>query len=197
MASELAGGAEPSGSPWRRDGQGLAMLYFFRVGLRNRRLTAISFTGLLLASFAGGAAYGLNDPGGGSTLGSPGAQVPLHEPLSPRKRRQPKQTSIVLLRRGEPLNSFAEPSTQHSRACRNGRFRQRQDRRYIAVLNGKIYGAAVGGHGGLRDRSRLSMPGMIYIFVGQGTTNCRVYQAGDICRYLPTKDQRRRCAAGR
>ncbi len=150
----------------------------------------------LLASLVGGAVFGQNISDGRATLAASSDLIPLHAPLTQKKRRQPKQTSIVLLRRAEPLNNFAEPSTQHSRACRSGRFRQRQDRRYIAVLNGKTYGAAVGGHGGLRDRGRLSIPGMIYIFVGQGTTNCRVYQAGDICRFLPTKDQRRRCTAG-
>ena len=64
---------------------------------------------------------------------------------------------------------------QLSRACRRGEFKQRADRRYVALFAGEVYGAGIGGHGSLIDKARRGIPQTLYIFKGQGTTYCRVY----------------------
>ena len=92
--------------------------------------------------------------------------------------REPGIRMQVILRRSAGLGRLGGANARLSRACREGQFRQAIDRRYVAVLDGKIYGAAVGRSRSLVDRQRLANPGLIYIFVGQGTTSCRVYVGG-------------------
>ena len=62
-----------------------------------------------------------------------------------------------------------------SKACRQRNFRQKRENFFIGQVNGVTYGAAVGGHGSLVDRVKLAENQVIYLFRGQGTTDCRVY----------------------
>lgn len=62
-----------------------------------------------------------------------------------------------------------------SRACNRRLFRQKRDQYLIGVVDGRTYGAAVGGHSSLLDRAKMAENQTIYLFRGQGTTDCRVY----------------------
>lgn len=66
-----------------------------------------------------------------------------------------------------------------SNSCRDGKFVQRRDRRYVAVLKGQIYGAATASRKTLYDPRGVAAPDNIYVFRSQGTTRCRVYHRGD------------------
>jgi len=62
-----------------------------------------------------------------------------------------------------------------SRACNKRLFGQKRDQFLIGIVDGRTYGAAVGGHGSLLDRAGMAENQVIYLFRGQGTTDCRVY----------------------
>jgi hypothetical protein len=66
-------------------------------------------------------------------------------------------------------------SADLSRACNKRLFRQKRDQYLIGVVEGRTYGAAVGGHGSLVDRGKMAERQVVYLFRGQGTTDCRVY----------------------
>ncbi|TQV79225.1 hypothetical protein [Denitrobaculum tricleocarpae] len=66
-----------------------------------------------------------------------------------------------------------------SKLCRDGKFVQKRDRRYVAVLKGQIYGAATASRQTLSDPQGFAVPDNIYVFRSQGTTRCRVYHRGD------------------
>lgn len=66
-----------------------------------------------------------------------------------------------------------------SNYCRDGKFVQKRDRRYIAVLKGQIYGAATDSRQTLYDPRGVAVPDNVYVFRSQGTTRCRVYHRGD------------------
>src|SRR3546814_1114094 len=68
-------------------------------------------------------------------------------------------------------------SAELSRACNKRLFRQKRDQFLIGVVEGRTYGAAVGGHGSLVDRARMAEDQVIYLFHGQGTTDSRVYHS--------------------
>ena len=104
-------------------------------------------------------------PGGPSGQG-----LPEYRSVDPRSR--------VVMRRGRGLQDSGRPSRELSRACRNGRFRQLVAHRFVAVLDDKVYGAAIGRHGSLVDPEMMARDRIVYVFVGQGTTNCRVYSMG-------------------
>lgn len=63
--------------------------------------------------------------------------------------------------------------------CRDGKFVQKRDRRYVAVLKGQIYGAATDSRQTLYDPRGVAVPDNVYVFRSQGTTRCRVYHRGD------------------
>ena len=107
-------------------------------------------------------------PSGGLTV--PRSTEPDYRSLNPRSR--------VLMRRRRDLRNGGPPDSRLTKACRNGEFRQVREHRYIAVLNDKVYGAGIGGGRMLYDPMRQAQEGIVYAFVGQGTTNCRVYQLG-------------------
>lgn len=92
--------------------------------------------------------------------------------------RSPNPRARVLMRRRRDLRNSSPPDPKLTKACRNGEFRQVREHRYIAVLNDKVYGAGIGGGRMLYDPMRQAQDGIVYVFVGQGTTNCRVYQLG-------------------
>ena len=102
--------------------------------------------------------------------GAAGPGLPDYRMKNPRSR--------VVLRRRRGLKDSGRPDTKLTQACRNGEFRQLSEHRFVALLDDKVYGAAIGNHGSLIDPRRLARQRIIYIFVGQGTTNCRVYSMG-------------------
>ena len=104
--------------------------------------------------------------------GQPNSEIPDYKNAGPNSR--------VLLERRQSLARLGGPDQRLSEACRRGQFRQARDRRYVAVLDKSIYGAGIGGSSALHDPGRIAQPGLVYIFVGQGTTNCRVYVGGGV-----------------
>lgn len=107
---------------------------------------------------------------GATRGGGTGGPVPDYRNADPNSR-------IILRRRGG-LDGLGRPSQRFSEACRKGQFRQKLDRRYVALLDKSVYGAGIGGSRGLYDPGRIGQAGLVYVFVGQGTTNCRVYVGG-------------------
>ena len=97
---------------------------------------------------------------------------------SPPDLRYQKRGSRVVHRSDEPIETQWTINRQMSQACRHGAFKQRADRRYVALLGKDVYGAAIGGHGSLVDKAGLSEANVLYVFSGQGTTACRVYHRG-------------------
>ena len=110
----------------------------------------------------------------GSGLGGPGDLNARGLP----DFRTPDPSSRVIMRRRRGLQDSGRPNQKMTQACRAGELRQAVDHRYVAVLGDKVYGAGIGNHGSLRDVKRITQPGIVYVFVGQGTTNCRVYSMG-------------------
>ena len=112
--------------------------------------------------------YGDGPASGGLTGANP--TQPDYRSANPRSR--------VLMRRRRDLRDGGPPDARLTRACRNGEFRQVREHRYVAVLNDKVYGAGIGGGRMLYDPMRQAQDGIVYAFLGQGTTNCRVYHLG-------------------
>jgi len=69
-------------------------------------------------------------------------------------------------------------NTDLSQACNQRIFRQKRDNFLVGLVDGRTYGAAVGGHGSLVDRANMAENQVVYLFRGQGTTDCRVYHRG-------------------
>ncbi len=92
-----------------------------------------------------------------------------------RKTKQVRAGSRLLVRDEEPLQVAWVLSPDLSKACNKRLFRQKRDKFYVGIVDGLTYGAAVGGHGSLVDRAKLAENQVIYLFRGEGTTDCRVY----------------------
>ncbi|WP_420348217.1 hypothetical protein [Pelagibius sp.] len=92
-----------------------------------------------------------------------------------RKTNQARAGSRLLVRDEGRLQEKWVLSADLSQACRQRLFRQKRDNFYIGQVGGVVYGAAVGGHGSLVDRAKMAENQVIYLFRGQGTTDCRVY----------------------
>ena len=112
--------------------------------------------------------YGDGPASGGLTGANP--TQPDYRSANPRSR--------VLTQRRRSLRDNGPPDTRLTKACRNGEFRQVREHRYVAVLGDRVYGAGIGGGRMLYDPMRLAQQGIVYAFIGQGTTNCRVYSLG-------------------
>lgn len=101
------------------------------------------------------------------------------------RTRLPATRPRVLMRSDEALGAGNwNLDRVLSEYCREGQFRQQRDRRYVAVLNGRIYGAATASKATLYDRRGVAAPGTVYVFRGQGTSRCRVYHQGDVLQPL-------------
>lgn len=92
-----------------------------------------------------------------------------------RKTKQAKAGSRLLLRDEGRLIEKWMLSAELSKACNRRLFRQKRENFLIAEVDGRTYGAAVGGHASLVDRAQMADKQVIYLFRGQGTTDCRVY----------------------
>ena len=75
----------------------------------------------------------------------------------------------------DPLSEIFTKDPELSKACRRGRFKQVKSMQYIAVVDGRKYGAALYQRNMLHDPKKLAEKDRIYLFKGQGTSNCRVF----------------------
>ncbi len=75
----------------------------------------------------------------------------------------------------DPLSEIFTKDPGLSKACRRGRFKQVKSMQYIAVVDGRKYGAALYQSNMLHDPKKLAEKDRIYLFKGQGTSNCRVF----------------------
>lgn len=91
------------------------------------------------------------------------------------RTEQVRAGSRVVVRDPDPLPANWTVNAELSRACSKRQFRQKRDQYLIGIVEGRTYGAAVGGHGSLLDGAKLAENQVIYLFRGQGTTDCRVY----------------------
>lgn len=91
------------------------------------------------------------------------------------RTKQARGGSNVIVRDAAALPERWVLNADLSRACNKRLFRQTRDQYLIAVVEGRTYGAAVGGHGSLVDRVKMAENQVVYLFRGQGTTDCRVY----------------------
>lgn len=91
------------------------------------------------------------------------------------RTKQARPGSHVIVRDDGALVERWRLSPEFSRACNRRLFRQKRDQYLVAVVGGRTYGAAVGGHSSLIDRAKMAQNQIVYLFRGQGTTDCRVY----------------------
>jgi len=91
------------------------------------------------------------------------------------RTKQVRAGSHVVVRDDGALMERWRLNPDLSRACSQRLFRQKRDQFLVGVVDGRTYGAAVGGHASLVDRVKMSENQVIYLFRGQGTTDCRVY----------------------
>jgi hypothetical protein len=91
------------------------------------------------------------------------------------RTKQAQAGSRIIVRDEGPLMERWTLNADLSRACNQRIFRQKRDNFLVAQVDGRTYGAAVGGHGSLVDRAKMAENQVVYLFRGQGTTNCRVY----------------------
>ena len=140
------------------------------------RSLALALALLALTGTPGRAQLATTDPSHYSQgVGAPAGGFPES---GLRDFRGPKYQRRVVLKRRAGLQQLGQPDPRLSRACREGRFRQVVDRRTVALLDDRTYGAAIGGSAGLHDPRGQAQVGLVYVFVGQGTTNCRVHVGG-------------------
>ena len=91
------------------------------------------------------------------------------------RTKQARPGSHVVVRDEGALMERWFLNPELSRACNRRLFRQKRDQYLIGVVDGRTYGAAVGGHSSLVDRAKIAENQTVYLFRGQGTTDCRVY----------------------
>ncbi|GAB4393522.1 MAG: hypothetical protein Tsb0032_13210 [Kiloniellaceae bacterium] len=91
------------------------------------------------------------------------------------RTKQARNGSNIVVRDADPLLQRWRLNPDLSRACNRRLFRQKRDQYLIGVVEGRTYGAAVGGHSSLIDRAKMAENQVVYLFKGQGTTDCRVY----------------------
>ena len=91
------------------------------------------------------------------------------------RTKQPRSGSNIVVRDDGALLDRWKLSADLSRACNKRLFRQKRDQYLIGIVDGRTYGAAIGGHSSLVDQAKMSQNQVVYLFRGQGTTDCRVY----------------------
>ncbi|MGF1610125.1 MAG: hypothetical protein ACFCUQ_12060 [Kiloniellales bacterium] len=157
----------------------MARMPSLKPSLLNRAVVAGLFVTLLLAAQAPGSRAQLSqtDPNHyGSGVGQ--SRAPATEGRGVPDFRSRNPNSRLLMDSGRRLRDGGPPDRRLTQACRNGRFRQAVDHRFVARLDGQTYGAGIGGRSMLYDPQRMAQDGILYVFVGQGTTNCQVYMLG-------------------
>ena len=92
-----------------------------------------------------------------------------------KQTKQVRAGSNVVVQDDKALSVNWVLNQDLSRACNRRVFRQKRDQYLVALVEGRTFGAAVGGHASLYDPAQMADNQVIYIFRGQGTTDCRVY----------------------
>lgn len=136
--------------------------------------TNIGFAAVLAATggaLAGAAELTATHP---SHYSNPGASAGGGTSLLPRAKQVRAGSNVVVRDDGALLENW-RLNPDLSQACNRRLFRQKRDQYLVGLVDGRTYGAAVGGHSSLVDRAQLSERQVIYLFKGQGTTDCRVY----------------------
>ena len=106
---------------------------------------------------------------------NPGASMPSGSDSIFNRTKQARAGSRVVVRDDATLTTNWLLNPDLSRACNKRQFRQKRDQYLIGVVEGQTYGAAVGGHSSLYDPAKMAVSQVVYLFRGQGTTDCRVY----------------------
>lgn len=110
-----------------------------------------------------------------SHYANPGRTLGGGAPSILDRTKQARAGSHVVVRDEGALLERWRLNAELSRACNKRLFRQKRDQYLIGVVDGRTYGAAVGGHSSLVDRAKMAENQVVYLFRGQGTTDCRVY----------------------
>lgn len=92
-----------------------------------------------------------------------------------RLKREGYLGSRVIYKTTDPISKLFTKDKELSRACQRGRFLQKKEMQYIAVVDGRKYGAALYQSNMLHDPKKLAGKDKIYLFKGQGTSNCKVF----------------------
>ncbi len=142
---------------------------------------SLTYIGLaVLFGLAGGPGTGpaaaaellTTDPG---HYASPGRSLSgSRSPLFDRTEQVRAGSNVVVRDDGALLERWVL-NADLSRACNQRRFRQKRDQYLIGVVDGRSFGAALGGHSSLYDPAQIAEKQVVYLFRGQGTTDCRVY----------------------
>lgn len=107
--------------------------------------------------------------------GNPGRSLHSGAPSIFDRTKQVRAGSHVVVRDEGKLPERWILNPDLSRACNQRKFRQKRDQYLIGVVDGRTYGAAVGGDSSLYDPAKMAANQVVYLFRGQGTTDCRVY----------------------
>lgn len=110
-----------------------------------------------------------------SHYAKPGATLQGGRGSITNRTKQVRAGSRVVVRDAGALNEGWVLNPDLSRACNRRLFRQKRDQYLVGLVDGRTYGAAVGGHSSLIDRVQMADNQVVYLFRGQGTTDCRVY----------------------
>ncbi|MCZ4281898.1 hypothetical protein O4H49_13995 [Kiloniella laminariae] len=90
-------------------------------------------------------------------------------------KREPYLGSRLLYKTTDTLDNIFINDAGLSRACQRGRFLQVKEMQYIAVVDGRKYGAALYRPNMIHDPKNLADKDRIYLFKSQGTSNCQVF----------------------
>ena len=148
-----------------------------RAGLRKRASGALAISLRSLGFLAGGMMILGNfaNPAMAAEFIKPGSGVDLLNRWKPPDIRQVVRDGRLIHREAGALAEPWRVSKELSQACSRGLFKQQRDRKFIAIFDRRVYGAAVGDHASLVHKTGLAEKQVIYLFDGQGTTDCRVY----------------------
>ncbi len=98
-------------------------------------------------------------------------------PVAPRgapRPVNPQATSNMLFEDDDPLGSF-DLDRSLSKLCREGRFRQQQERLFTVRLGGYVHGVVIGQYWGLYDPEGRAVANLVYALRWQDTARCEVY----------------------
>jgi len=104
----------------------------------------------------------------------PGASLRGGSSIFDRTKQVRAGSNVIVRDDGKLLERWVI-NADLSRACNRRQFRQKRDQYLVGVVDGRTFGAAVGGHSSLYDPAQISEKQVVYLFRGQGSTDCRVY----------------------
>ncbi|WP_419904315.1 hypothetical protein [Kiloniella sp.] len=93
-----------------------------------------------------------------------------------RAKKEHYLGSRIIYKTTSPVKELFTKEAKLSVACQRGRFIQVKEMQYIAIVGGRKYGAALYKNNMIHDPKGLGNKDKIYLFKGQGTSNCKVFQ---------------------